>query len=322
MIKKYLLYGIFGCLLLLVGCNRDEEEIDAPSYADVNWFVIPDKPGEFNQLVYTIYKETGMPIFVNDTLGEEAYAKDSYGNPIFRTENFNLSYILFGSPETVSASKYYIVQSCDTLAMLKAAGLIRDRVLPYIPKMGEASPMCYFLVDSLNENTNVTIGWSTYEYKIENKPLYTAMKGIIVGQLCDINQMTDEEIDLWCGRVIASKLVAWILDGNMDVTEWYAITNEGSSSAIYDKGYSQTSSNYNTNVEEKWGFLGWYIDTPDFRVNYSQERDLIEYVARVYAYRGREREFLDRYVDYDKVLRKFQMMQGFVNTFEEWWNLK
>ena len=58
------------------------------------------------------------------------------------------------------------------------------------------------------------------------------------------------------------------------------------------------------------------------RATYTQEDDLIEYVARVYAYRGREQEFLDRYADYDKVLRKFQMMQGFVNTFEEWWDLK
>ena len=71
MLKKYLLYGIFGCLLVLVGCNKDEEEITSPSYADRNWFVIPDKPGEFNQLVYKIYAETGVPIFVSDTLGEE-----------------------------------------------------------------------------------------------------------------------------------------------------------------------------------------------------------------------------------------------------------
>lgn len=43
MLKKYLLYGIFGCLLVLVGCNKDEEEITSPSYADRNWFVIDRK---------------------------------------------------------------------------------------------------------------------------------------------------------------------------------------------------------------------------------------------------------------------------------------
>ena len=59
MLKKYLLYGICGCLLAFTGCNDDEEEVTTPSYADQNWFVIPDKPGEFNQLVYNIYQDHG-----------------------------------------------------------------------------------------------------------------------------------------------------------------------------------------------------------------------------------------------------------------------
>ncbi|WP_368236977.1 hypothetical protein [Butyricimonas faecihominis] len=325
MLKKYLLYGIFGCLLVLVGCNKDEEEITSPSYADRNWFVIPDKPGEFNQLVYKIYAETGVPIFVSDTLGEEYYAKDAEGNPILRTEKFNLSYVMFGSTEDDrQGSTHYIVQSSDTPAMLKAAELIRNRVLPHVPKVGEALPKCYFLVDSLNENANLILPWSQLPCRIENKPLYVAMKGVVVGQLCDILQMTDEEIDLWCGRVIASKLVSWMLNGNMnmDLVKWYAITNEGTRDAYYNKAYASTASEYNFDVYKDMGMLGWYVDIPDVRATYTQEDDLIEYVARVYAYRGCEQEFLDRYADYDKVLRKFQMMQGFVNTFEEWWDLK
>lgn len=90
----------------------------------------------------------------------------------------------------------------------------------------------------------------------------------------------------------------------------------------YNKAYASTASEYNFDVYKDMGMLGWYVDIPDVRATYTQEDDLIEYVARVYAYRGREQEFLDRYADYDKVLRKFQMMQGFVNTFEEWWDLK
>lgn len=87
MLKKYLLYGICGCLLTLIACNKDEEEVTEPSYADADWFCIPDKPGEFNQLAYDIYTETGVALFVNDILGGRVLCKRCLGKSAYPAGN-------------------------------------------------------------------------------------------------------------------------------------------------------------------------------------------------------------------------------------------
>ncbi len=329
MLKKYLLYVLCGSLFGLGGCNKDEEEITTPTYADQDWFMIPDKPGEFNQLVYRIYTETGMPIFVNDTLGEEYYAKDAAGNPLLRVESFNLSYMLFGDPGTVTQSTRYVVQSRDTAVMIKAVKLLRERVLPYVPREGVGHPRCIFLVDSLNDVASLVTWMGTIEpYPKKNLPVYLATKGLVVGQLCDIKKMSEEEIDLWCGRVIAGKLTKWLMEGNVNLTEWSNITKEAVNGMSVDY------------FSPYWGMLGqmqYYADLLQVGgmfthhakneismtlMTCSREDDVREYVARVYAYRGREQEFHAKYAGYDKVLRKFDMMREYVVAFEKKFNLQ
>lgn len=200
MMKRYL-YMLCACVLALSACNRDDEDVHA-TYADANWFVIPDKPGEFNQLVYEIFRETGMPIFVNDTLGEEYYATDAQGNALFRTESFNIWYSLFGDMEKTDTQKgdCYTVQSADTVAMIKAATVIREQVIPRLPKTGEWRPKCYFMVDSINDKMTVWIGFDVNKLNVNNIACYAALKGVAVGQLCDIEKMGEKELALWAGR--------------------------------------------------------------------------------------------------------------------------
>ena len=148
---RRLLYGILGCLLLLEACNKEDEDVK-PSYADVNWFQVTDKPGELNQLLYKIYLDTGMPIFVNDTLGEENYATSADGTSMSRLERLNLAYELFGSADTqvsdtIEDPRFVLCK--NEAAMIKAAELIRDKVIPRIPKSGDGRAKCYFIVDSL-----------------------------------------------------------------------------------------------------------------------------------------------------------------------------
>lgn len=68
---KNILLGIIGCILLLPGCSKDEDEDVHRTENITDWFEVKDKPGELNQLLYRIYKEHGLTIFVNDTLGQE-----------------------------------------------------------------------------------------------------------------------------------------------------------------------------------------------------------------------------------------------------------
>ncbi|WP_065218354.1 MULTISPECIES: hypothetical protein [Butyricimonas] len=322
MLKKSLLYVFCSCLLAFNACNKDEEEISTPSYRDQNWFVIPDKPGELNQLVYKIYNETGIPIFVNDTLGEEYYAKDAQGNLLVRVETFNLLYEIFGeAPSPNFQPTRHAVFSTDTAAMLLAVQMIRDKVIPYLPKEGEYRPKSYLLVDSINDLKTV-MDWSTWDDVVltYTSSTYSAQKGVVVGLLGDLKKMIEaddkEGIDWWCARIIASKVVKWMLAGNVDLTEWYDITYENWVS--YEEArFAYDVEDYEENVKESAGMLSYCVDNPEVRVLVSEEQDLLDYVALVYIYRGREQEFYaNPDYNYDRVHRKFEGIQEFVAAFE------
>ncbi len=330
MLKKQLIYVLCGSLSLMFGCGKGEEAVTSPSYKDVNWFVIPDKPGEFNQLAYGIYNESGIPIFVNDILGEEYYAKDKDGNPILRTETFNITYVLFGltGDQDEFASIMEVRECNDEAAQVKAAKAIRDKVIPRIPPLGGMCPKCYFLVDSIVDNTKP--GY------VLAKTVHSAVKGVVVGDMDKILKMTGDELDVWCGKVIGVKQVNWIRN-NCDLAEFYDITREGAPGALtwYDLNYTVDNSEYAQldDILQLAGMFGLRLDTPERRITLNEEGDILNYVARVYVYRGREQEFYDKYGQLDqafhnihgvnnKVVYKYELMKEYVAAFELAYNVK
>ena len=53
--KSYLLYSV--CVFtLLTSCNEEDIKLNASSVVD--WFAVPDRPGELVHLLHKIYKET------------------------------------------------------------------------------------------------------------------------------------------------------------------------------------------------------------------------------------------------------------------------
>ena len=215
---------------MLGACNRDIEDVE-PSYADKDHFAVADKPGELNQLLYKIYVDTGVPIFVSDTLNVETYT-DANGEEVSKVELFDLTYDVFGSAtEQISDSikDPRFVLCGDEAAMIKAAELMRDKVIPHIPNSGEGRGKCYFLVDSLQTKRQWR-NWTTYttEYAWTDFTIYNATQGVVVGGLNKILTMTPEEQDLWCGRVIGTKVTAWLMENKTtELDSFYSVTNEG-----------------------------------------------------------------------------------------------
>lgn len=123
--NKFIVYGILS-VLSFVGCDKEDDL--SWNGERTNWFEIQDKPGRFNQLAYQVYRESGLPIFVNDTIGTEIRGTDAYGEPIIHHEMFVVGYSI-----TSQLGEAGFVLSSDTANMLKAVELIRDRVIPNLP---------------------------------------------------------------------------------------------------------------------------------------------------------------------------------------------
>lgn len=73
----YVYIGLF--ILTLTACSDDDGDL-SPSLGDQNWWEIKDNPdSELDHLIYEVYKESGISIFYNDTIGREVRT-DVFGN--------------------------------------------------------------------------------------------------------------------------------------------------------------------------------------------------------------------------------------------------
>jgi len=296
----FVILGIMICILM--GCNVDEDDVkaieDMPDY-----FEIVDKPGEVNHLIYDIYKNYGVTIFINDTLGQEVEGVDAYGNPIMHTELFNMGYYVYG---TYTDGEMRL--SSDSVAMIVAVNMMKERVIPYLPKSGIYRPLSFLLADSVLVTETVSFTPVIREVSVYGKGL----KGIVVGKLNKIREMDRHELNLLGGEILAIKCSAWILENCVDeLDEYYKITGESK--------YAVASPFPPAGKPEEIGFLQWletlisnrkYVKTPD------REQDIRDYVALVYAYRNEEENVNNLYMNYEKVLLKFKHVKRFVENYE------
>ena len=307
MARNYLLLGF--AMLVLWACNTGEDEVK-PTESARDWFEIKDAPGEFNHLCYEIYKNYGLSIFVNDTLGQESRGTDAFGYPILHVELFDPGYYVFGT------SNVGFVLCRDTSRMLKAARLIKERVAPYLPPEGEYRPRALLLVDTVYE-------YFTYSYRLIGYPEWAfcdGLKGIMAGKLSDIDKMPRDEQNYWAGLILAGKGVDWILQHCQEETEaFYNITDEGSRNTYYGQQYNSWNDEYSMPPQEM-GFFRWHYPLEEgwpFVYSLPQTFDLRTYMAAVYAFRGEEERFEMLNQEYDKIIRKFRLMQVMVEKYEQ-----
>lgn len=151
--RNILLCGLL-LFLLTWGCHEDDELV--PSGIDKDWLVIEDDPNDpITHLRYTIYRDYGVSVFFNDTLGAET-RYDRYGNPYTHYETLKVGFNL------VTNSKPYYVLSDDEEDMMAALEAMNKYLFPILPE--DQRPVTYLLVDSLKLNSNQVYVEEYYKY--------------------------------------------------------------------------------------------------------------------------------------------------------------
>lgn len=342
--KRYLLYGILGVILSFIACSKDEEDITAEK--ENNWFAIPDRPGELGQLLYNIYEESGVSVFVNDTLGSTYKGEDAYGNPAYDYETITEKFYIYGNRERIR-----FVLSRDTAAMVLAAKVIKNWVIPNLPPdLSEQRIKSILLTDSLL--------WSVYGGDtLKRKDAKTAwvsnisVETLPVGRLFDIKQMDDRALKFWAGMILSVKPATWIVANFPDEMKmWQDTTHADRTSrntSFFGTGGNTPTSWYRYNIvtqepedgpdskyyQDSWsyhrkGFLEWVdnllveeTDEPEWVKIYFKAPtltiDIMNYVALVYAYS--EAEFKEMFAGVEgekKITAKRKMMLELLEKFE------
>lgn len=342
--KNFLRCGI--CAFMLLGACS-EENIELESSDVVDWFAIQDKPGELGHLLHDIYKNAGVSIFVNDTLGYTDGGIDGFGNPVKYYETVSEKYLIYSSLSV----KIRFVLSADTAAMLKAAKTIETWVLPNLAPSGENRIKSLLLVDSLL--------WQDYGGDTIRKGGKTAwvfdqsVEMIPVGKLADIKNMDERTLKFWAGMVLSPRVYTWLNNNYSDsLSVFHKMTNSDlpkRARTLYnlhgfwfwydmetgEKFSRDESDYYNGDLWDYWrmGFLEW-VDSEweetvmaDWAGKYMKKIhrktpekpcDAMNYIAAVYAFSDEEFEAMFAGVEYsEKCIARRLYMKKLVEKFEE-----
>ncbi len=304
--KIKLIYGLIACLWL-VSCDKKEDRVE-PSNADKNWFEIKDNPSdELDHLIYQVYKETGVSILYNDTLGYET-RYDGYGNPYLRYEKIRLGYaLMYSAPGT---QKYKL--ATDRQGVLEMVQLINDYVLPVMPPV--ALPMSYLVVGELTE---------TQQGATVSIPVYRDITTTLV-RIDTVERMSEGEKVIAAAKIIGGGVYSYLVRylTAKELNEFYDITNfltvpglsdnvpgSGAKYPRYATASYQVSKGVSPNPET-YGFLYWFSVTSTTYRSIREIDDFMSYIALFFS--TEEAEVQERYKNFPVVLKKYEVVKKMI----------
>jgi len=161
-------------LLLITGISacRKEEATVFPDY-DKNWLVVEDDPNDAaTHARFTFYKETGIPVYINDTIGSQQ-RRDLFGKDYTYYEVLSMNYSLgveqVGAPPAVQNFTY-----CSKADVAGALEFLRTEIMPSLPESIHVPSI--LLLKSFRSNA-----FGTYAYKGFNT--------ILIGEVPNIPTM-------------------------------------------------------------------------------------------------------------------------------------
>lgn len=188
---KIYIAGIF--LILLATACRKEEVTVFPDY-DKNWLVVDDNPNDPTiHGNYLFFKETGIPVYVNDTIGTQART-DVFGRNFTHYEKLSLSYSI-GGLQAGAPPLVYSFTYCNKADVPAALAYLKSEILPVLPK-GIYVPSI-LLVANLNTNG----------FKYAFKGLNT----IVIGQIAGIPSMNQATKVQYKGAILRAMLTSAML---------------------------------------------------------------------------------------------------------------
>ena len=152
------LYFIFLAICAMASSCRKEEVTVFQDY-DKNWLVVQDNPNDPTvHASYQFYKDTGVPVFVNDTLGSQP-RKDVFGRDYTHYEVLSLNYSLGG----VQSGANPLVQSfsyCAKADVPAALAYLKSDIISVLPKSVHVPSI--LLVENLKSNAFGSIAFKGF----------------------------------------------------------------------------------------------------------------------------------------------------------------
>lgn len=197
-------------LALTVSCSKEETTV-FQDY-DKNWLVVEDDTDDASTHArYLFYKETGIPVFANDTLGSQQRT-DVFGKGYTYYEKLSMSYSLggiqSGAPPLVQSFSY-----CNKADVGEALTFLREEIIPMLPE-GVHIPSI-LLVENMTSNA-----FGSYAFKGFNT--------VVIAQVSKIRGMDAVTRANYKGAILRAILTNTILESRFDnlLDKFYAVSRK------------------------------------------------------------------------------------------------
>lgn len=174
--------------VIMASCKK-EEAVVFNDY-DKNWLDMVDNPNDATvHANYQFYKETGIPVFVNDTIGSQQRV-DIFGKNYTHYEVLSINYAI-GGVQTGAAPQVNSFTYAKKTDVQAALNFLKTEIIAMLPKKVHVPSI--FLVENLSTNA-----FGSYAFKGFNT--------IVIGQISKIPTMDQATKMAYKGAILRSIL--------------------------------------------------------------------------------------------------------------------
>ena len=305
-------------LFFAVGCSKEDDL--TPSYVDAEWFMIQDNPDDAVQhAAYGVYSSWGIPVFLNDTIGQQERGIDHNGQPIVYHKVLDLNYNLNNPANVYSIVAKRIALIQDEADKLAGIEFIDKVFLPLVPDIFHIQSI--LLLDSIYEQQYA--GGAK-----DMKKVHQAMETLAIADIPVIAGMSVEEKAYRANEILVYLAINYLAKTPSAGLETFKRVS-------YDPATQRSYYKMEVRVPrypgyvclsparwEVYGFLDFdrskyhYVSDPDVTKWYytlgDENADIEDYVMAVISYSSQA--FEAEYAESPMVIEKFRIMREVVKS--------
>jgi len=291
-------------LTLLIFCTSCQKEkvTNFPDY-DKNWFVLEDNPSDpADHAAYLFYKEYGIPVFYNDTIGVQERV-DVWGHKYTHYELLSLNYSMGGMASSTSSPTISSLTYCSKQSAPSAIRYLKENIMPLIPSAIHIHSI--LLVESMNSQS-----FGNYAFK--------GLNTLVISSASQLPTMTDAQKKKFNGAVLRAALSDYIINqGHFDteLNKFYKVSSDlCPTKNIYGLNtYYLNSTNITglpANVPININTVGFLSTDPSsyYSTPKSTWMDVNMYLETVLS--DTQADFISHYGTFDNIMTKYAIIKS------------
>lgn len=285
--KNRFLYVLF-LSVLLTACDKEEDL--TPSNLGKDWFTIEDSNDPVDGAIYQFYKETGIPVYYNDTIGQETRV-DNWGNSYTHYEILQFSASALGG--TATPNPFYAYELCPKEYVVDGLAFLREEIVPLLPESIKIRSILF--MKSL----------ASYNTAISNEA-FKGLNTVLISRVPELQTMNEAERLNMKGAVLNAVLATPVAAHTEELAAFYQTTRSCYTSVdLYGCNSWRFYNQYGFSDPRSVGFLK-DPNPYDYSNMPTETQDVGMYISAILT--STPEEFEATYGAFDAVMTKYRIM--------------